>query len=225
MSDPCPPAFIRTAPPIEPGTPTAHSNPVRPAAAVRRASTGSATAEPAVHIDSRQLDAVGPAPQGSSRRRRNRRRRRAGSSRDRRPGPEGVPSDHCPPPPAGRPSTSASRRWPRAHRPDRSSAARGARRLDRALRGRRRPAGGARRGSTSTRRSSARRCCTSSGNDAMSPHPIEMQTSPSRSSLARYSMRSSRRGIHANLVAGCASSTALTTSLPVTPGIGVVPEA
>ena len=30
MSEPCPPAFIRTAPPIEPGTPTAHSNPVRP---------------------------------------------------------------------------------------------------------------------------------------------------------------------------------------------------
>ena len=42
MSEPCPPAFIRTAPPTEPGTPTAHSNPVSPAAAVRRASTGSA---------------------------------------------------------------------------------------------------------------------------------------------------------------------------------------
>ena len=40
MSEPCPPAFMRTAPPIEPGTPTAHSNPVSPAAAVRRATTG-----------------------------------------------------------------------------------------------------------------------------------------------------------------------------------------
>ena len=30
MSEPCPPAFMRTAPPIEPGTPTAHSNPVQP---------------------------------------------------------------------------------------------------------------------------------------------------------------------------------------------------
>ena len=48
MSEPWPPAFIRTAPPTEPGTPTAHSNPVSPAAAVRRASTGSATPPPAV---------------------------------------------------------------------------------------------------------------------------------------------------------------------------------
>ena len=32
MSLPWPPAFMRTAPPIEPGTPTAHSKPTRPAA-------------------------------------------------------------------------------------------------------------------------------------------------------------------------------------------------
>ena len=31
MSEPWPPAFIRTPPPTEPGTPTAHSRPVRPA--------------------------------------------------------------------------------------------------------------------------------------------------------------------------------------------------
>ena len=37
MSLPCPPAFMRTAPPTEPGTPTAHSKPVTPADAVRRA--------------------------------------------------------------------------------------------------------------------------------------------------------------------------------------------
>ena len=38
---------MRTAPPIDPGTPTAHSKPVRPAAAVRRATTGSDTPPPA----------------------------------------------------------------------------------------------------------------------------------------------------------------------------------
>ena len=31
MSEPCPPAFMRTPPPTDPGTPTAHSRPVRPA--------------------------------------------------------------------------------------------------------------------------------------------------------------------------------------------------
>ena len=47
MSAPWPPAFIRTAPPTEPGTPTAHSKPVSPAATVRRASTGRLVAPPA----------------------------------------------------------------------------------------------------------------------------------------------------------------------------------
>ena len=51
MSEPCPPAFMRTAPPIDPGTPTAHSNPVSPAAAVLRATTGSA--EPAEAVTHR----------------------------------------------------------------------------------------------------------------------------------------------------------------------------
>ena len=50
MSEPWPPAFIRTAPPTEPGTPTAHSSPWRPAAAVRRASTGRLTDAPAVTV-------------------------------------------------------------------------------------------------------------------------------------------------------------------------------
>ena len=44
---PWPPAFMRTAPPTEPGTPTPHSKPVSPRAALWRASTGSATAPPA----------------------------------------------------------------------------------------------------------------------------------------------------------------------------------
>ena len=47
MSEPWPPAFMNTAPPIDPGTPTAHSKPVRAAAAVRRATTGRLAAPPA----------------------------------------------------------------------------------------------------------------------------------------------------------------------------------
>ena len=47
MSEPWPPAFMRTAPPTEPGTPTAHDSPLHPASATRRASTGRATAAPA----------------------------------------------------------------------------------------------------------------------------------------------------------------------------------
>ena len=71
MSEPWPPAFIRTAPPIEPGTPTAHSKPVSPAAAVRRASTGRATPPPAVTTAAvarlavrRQLDVAGQVGDG-----------------------------------------------------------------------------------------------------------------------------------------------------------------
>ena len=47
MSEPCPPAFMRTAPPTDPGTPTAHDSPDHPPSATRRASTGRATAAPA----------------------------------------------------------------------------------------------------------------------------------------------------------------------------------
>ena len=50
ISDPCPPAFILIAPPIVPGTPTAHSKPRKPTAAVRRAKTGKATPEPAITL-------------------------------------------------------------------------------------------------------------------------------------------------------------------------------
>ena len=48
MSEPWPPAFIRTAPPIEPGTPTAHSKPVSPALTLARATRGRKAAAPAV---------------------------------------------------------------------------------------------------------------------------------------------------------------------------------
>ena len=63
MSEPWPPAFIRTAPPTDPGTPTAHSKPVRPASTVWRASTGRATAAPAV-TPGGGLDGDGPEPVG-----------------------------------------------------------------------------------------------------------------------------------------------------------------
>ena len=60
MSEPWPPAFIRTAPPIDPGTPTAHSNPVSPAPTVRRATTGRAAAPPAcVAVPSMRIEANG----------------------------------------------------------------------------------------------------------------------------------------------------------------------
>ena len=50
VSDPWPPAFMRTAPPTVPGTPTAHSRPVRPADAVRRASVGQGQGRPGAHL-------------------------------------------------------------------------------------------------------------------------------------------------------------------------------
>ena len=46
ISEPWPPAFILTAPPTVPGTPTAHSNPVRPFEEVDLATTGSFAAPP-----------------------------------------------------------------------------------------------------------------------------------------------------------------------------------
>ena len=52
MSEPCPPAFIRTAPPIEPGTPTAHSKPRRPAATLCLAITGNDDIAPTTTIGS-----------------------------------------------------------------------------------------------------------------------------------------------------------------------------
>ena len=58
MSEPWPPAFMRTAPPTEPGTPTAHESPDQPASATRRASTGRARAAPARTVGR----TPGPAP-------------------------------------------------------------------------------------------------------------------------------------------------------------------
>ena len=62
MSDPCPPAFIRTAPPIEPGTPTAHSKPDRPACTVRRATTGRLAAPPATTTEPATSTPSNPSP-------------------------------------------------------------------------------------------------------------------------------------------------------------------
>ncbi len=64
VSEPWPPAFMRMAPPTEPGTPTAHSRPRRPAAAVRRASTGRLTAAPADHVGPLDLDGLEAGAQG-----------------------------------------------------------------------------------------------------------------------------------------------------------------
>ena len=58
----------------------------------------------------------------------------------------------------------------------------------------------------------------------MSPQPIETTMSPSRASRATKSIKSSRRGSQTTRFVGSASVTAFTISLPVTPGIGVVPE-
>ena len=88
VSRPWPPAFMRTAPPTLPGIPTKNSSPVRPAAAARRASTGSATAAPArtVGRDRRRGRRRRTRRRAPGRARRTRRRRRAGWSPGRRRG-------------------------------------------------------------------------------------------------------------------------------------------
>ena len=59
---PWPPAFILSAPPTEPGTPTAHSRPTSPAAALRRATRGRAAAAPGPHRGAADLDPRQPGP-------------------------------------------------------------------------------------------------------------------------------------------------------------------
>ena len=69
MSEPWPPAFMRTAPPTDPGTPTAQDSPLHPASATRRASTGSATAAPArTTAGARHATGRNRAPAGRCRR-------------------------------------------------------------------------------------------------------------------------------------------------------------
>ena len=82
MSEPWPPAFILTAPPTEPGTPTAHSNPVRPE---RRRAPGEhrqrdAAAGRAPRVPSSTSTARRHGRRSRRRCRRTRRRRRAGWS-------------------------------------------------------------------------------------------------------------------------------------------------
>ena len=193
MSEPWPPAFMRTAPPIEPGTPTAHSNPLRPAAAVLRASTGSATPAERRHpcrwrvdVDRSRRDR-----RDRSQFRGTRRRRRAGSNHDRRRAPAdpdalGGVRDRGQLSPIGDAHEQRSRAADPigGHRAERDVALHGIAELD--------EPGGAR----ARRRQRRRTSRTSDGSVAMSPHPIEMQTSPSRSSPARNETRSSRRGSH-----------------------------
>ena len=185
MSEPWPPAFIRTAPPIEPGMPTAHSNPVRPAAAVLRARTGRATAEPA-HTEtprismssasSARLIATPANPASAMRRLEPRPTTNTGRSYRLTTSAtawsceiDAGDTKMAALPPTryvvNVPSGSSTRQSE-----PRSAAARSRRSVD---------------GHVEPTLSSVRRCCSSSGSDAMSPHPIEMHTSPARSSLAR----------------------------------------
>ena len=54
--------FMRTAPPMVPGTPTAHSKPVSPCAALRRAATGRRVAPPARSSSSSSTTKSNAAP-------------------------------------------------------------------------------------------------------------------------------------------------------------------
>ena len=195
MSEPCPPAFIRTAPPIEPGTPTAHSNPVSPAAAVRRASTGSATPPPAVTTHAsparrrRRARCRRRGRRCSRRSRRSRRRRRAGWTRGRRRAPA-----------APTPGAAAATRQQVVDRAGRGRTAPPRRRpgtSSSAPSGSSRVASGPRTAAAATSTAVRQRRCSrqpparrrrariSSGSVAMSPQPIEMHTSPGPTSPAR----------------------------------------
>ena len=221
MSEPWPPAFMRTAPPTEPGTPTAHSKPVRPAAAVRRATTGSAAAPPAPHgraVDVDRRRSPRPARRPA---RRSRRRPRAGSS----------PADHehgrrparRRPASADRRARSASSARPRrAARPAPPTAVGGARPERRVAARARSPSaepGSRARSATGadgahrSRRSGQRRGA-SSGSVVMSPAPSG-QAEVAGAQLGREvgAATSARSGSQATRFHGWASSTASTSEL------------
>jgi hypothetical protein len=67
MSDPCPPAFMRTAPPMEPGTPTAHSKPANPSWTECLATTGRLAPPPATIRVPSTSTASNPPPNCSTR--------------------------------------------------------------------------------------------------------------------------------------------------------------
>ena len=234
MSEPCPPAFIRTAPPTEPGTPTAHSNPVSPAAAVRRASTGSATAAAGDDAPRRRRRRhverdLGRRGERHGDARRSPRRRPAGSSRA-RPRAPAARSPHAPRRRERGRRRSRRRRTAPAAPPTRYvvSGASGTSALGAVAPSDRQPRRRRRRAVDRWPRSSAitgslgATASTSSGSVAMSPQPIEMHTSPARE-LAGEELDQvvAARAATRHACVGWASSTALTTSLPVTPGIGV----
>ena len=190
MSEPCPPAFMRTAPPIEPGTPDRPLEPGQPRGhrppghhRQRRRAARAARAVPSIGRSSANAVA-----QGERRRRRSRGRRPAGSSPGRRPG--------------------SPRRWPAPPRPARRGRPRprpdeqGGRAAD--------PVGGERPIGTSARARSpsssaaartrlgrghrparpSRRASSSSGSEVMSPAPSVRHRSPARSSWTRNGTRS-----------------------------------
>ena len=86
MSEPWPPAFMRTAPPTEPGTPTAHSKPVSPAAACagRRPGRLAGAAGRATRRCRRRRSSAKPLAEHDGQAGEAARRRRAGSSPCRR---------------------------------------------------------------------------------------------------------------------------------------------
>ena len=238
MSEPCPPAFMRTPPPTEPGTPTAHSNPVRPAATVRRASTGSATAAPALTT----IDASAPRCRSTRCRSTGDQDRDAGeplvgdqqvrAAADHQhrqvvacdaaatrlqivDGCAGVTNSAAAPPTRYvviGPSGTFAR--PAASKRIAEIDALGSARVDVHWSSRSDPIVAAQRPSRSRAapRRATRRC-------RHSPSRCRRRR---RAALRRRS-RSDRRAVASTPTAscGCASSTALTTSLPVTPGMGV----
>ena len=229
MSDPCPPAFIRTAPPSEPGTPTAHSKPRHPAAARRRATTGRANPDPPrAHgaSDSSGITSSPPRPVTTTAIPGN--PSSATSRFDPRPTTSTGNSD------AARAAATASRssrlraRTSKAAAPPSRYVVNGASETSRS----------ARSPSISTARSvrsaRSRLTPTSASGGGRSPlratwrcrhSPSRCTRRPSPTSPARNEMMSSRRGSQTTRAFGCASSTASTTKRPVTPGIGVVPDA
>ena len=204
MSEPCPPAFMRTAPPTEPGTPTAHSNPRQPR---RRQPPGHhGERRPAADLGDRRDPRRRPTVMSPSSRATTRRCRR---SRHRPPtGWSPRPTTSTGRPDAWRARGDAlqvvERRGPYEQR-RRPAQAVGGQRTERHValgqRRRARPPPARPRPATSStvrrpvtgRAAAARRASTSSGSVAMSPQPIEMQTSPGPTSPARNEIMSSRR--------------------------------
>ncbi len=226
MSEPWPPAFIRTAPPTEPGhadrplepgqpggrrAPGEHGQGDAAAGRARRRSSPTSTAP---------ISIARPARRSTRRCRGSRRRRRAGSSRGRRRAP-GARGRGGPRRPRRRSSIERGRDEQRRRPADPVGGQRAERLVAPGTRPERSAATStpsasverARRRPASDRRA-ARRASTSSGSVAMSPQPIEMHTSPVPTSPARNDTRSSRRGSHSDARPGVGVEHGVDDQLP-----------